>query len=119
MKKLNDATKLRLVKKQLKTERTSHEFINRHNQTSFDTAVQAANKNAAAAKEYSENLRIERVGRRAMLESLRAEHARLVHELYVCEQRLAVLRDTECGGNGALAIAAPQVENDKAQILAR
>lgn len=119
MKKPTDAVKLRLVKKQLKATAQAAESERLSLYSQLETAHFNAHQRSRETFEVSEKLRVERVGRRAMLESLRAERARLVNELYVCEQRLAVMRDTERGGNGALALAGPQVENDEGKAISR
>ncbi len=77
----------------------------------------AARHNADVASKIAEDLKTERVGRRAILESLRRERLQLVSALYVVDQRLQAMLETERGCNGALLSATGQVENEDGDPL--
>jgi hypothetical protein len=77
-----------------------------------DRNREIANHNAEVAKQLRDDLNIERVGRRSLLESFRRERLELVAKLYVVDQRLRVLMETERAENDALDSVSGQVEDE-------
>lgn len=74
--------------------------------------AKVAEHHAGVAKNMTDALTIERIGRRSLLESFRAERLGLVRDLFRVDQRIRVLLETTRGDHNALNSAGGQVEND-------
>lgn len=73
--------------------------------------------NAGVAEKIAADLQVERIGRRALKESLRRERLDLVARLYTIDQRLRVLVETERAADDALLAVTGQVETEDGDAL--
>lgn len=108
--------KRQTLREQLRTEmlrRGTAEELLRRERAVYSSFVDSQEQ---AEKKLSEDLRIERLGRRALHESLRAERLRLVQALYLVDQRLRILRETERKQDQVLKSVNGQVEDELGRI---
>lgn len=82
-----------------------------------DRNAKYSEHNAGVAKGLRESLDIERIGRRSLLESFRAERLTIVRDLFRVDQRIRVLLETERGDHNALLAANGQVEDEDGSPL--